>query len=185
METYNGRASLVAQMVKNLPAVQETQIWSLGQEDPLEKEIATNYSILAWKIQGQRRLVGYSPWGHNDLDTTEWLTLPYNGKTFVSAFNSHFTWLHEKNAWICINTSDFLCEKSKLQYLVVLESLELEEKLLREQVIRKAEVNQIRFLDSYLAFWVRCWVREMIDMLWTVPNDSKLFRHEVIIMLEG
>ena len=55
-----------------------------------------------------------------------------------------------------MNTSDFLCEKSKLQYLVVLESLELEEKLLREQVIRKAEVNQIGFLDSYLAFWVRC-----------------------------
>jgi len=37
-------------VVKNLPAVQETQVWSLGQENPLEKEVATHSSILAWKI---------------------------------------------------------------------------------------------------------------------------------------
>ena len=172
-------------MVKNLPAVQETQIWSLGREDPLEKEMATHYSILAWKIHRQRSLVGYSPWGHNDLDTTEWVTLPYNGKTFVSAFTSHFTWLHEKNARTCINTSDFLCEKSKLQYLVVWESLELEEKLLREEVIRKAEWTKLGSWIQTWLFLVRCWVREMIDVLWTVPKDSKLFRHEGVIMLEG
>ena len=41
---------LVAQLVKNLPAVQETQVRSLGQEDPLEKEMANHSSILAWKI---------------------------------------------------------------------------------------------------------------------------------------
>ena len=40
-------ASLVAQLVKNLPAVQETQVRSLGQEDPLEKGMATHFSILA------------------------------------------------------------------------------------------------------------------------------------------
>ena len=43
-------ASLVAQSVKNLPAVQETQVRSLGWEDPLEKEMATHSTILAWKI---------------------------------------------------------------------------------------------------------------------------------------
>ena len=42
--------SLVAQMVKNLPAMRETQVWSLGQKDPLEKEMATHSSVLAWKI---------------------------------------------------------------------------------------------------------------------------------------
>ena len=42
--------SLVAQLVKNLPAMQETQVWSLGQEGPLEKEMATHSSILAWEI---------------------------------------------------------------------------------------------------------------------------------------
>ena len=44
------RASLVAQMVKNLLAIQETWVWSLGGEDPLEKEMATRSSILAWRI---------------------------------------------------------------------------------------------------------------------------------------
>ena len=47
--TYIG-ASLVAQMAKNLPAVQETGVRSLGWEDPLEKEMATHSSILAWRI---------------------------------------------------------------------------------------------------------------------------------------
>ena len=44
------RASLVTQLVKNLPAMEETRIPSLGQEEPLEKEMATHSSILAWKI---------------------------------------------------------------------------------------------------------------------------------------
>ena len=44
------RVSLVAQTVKNLPAMHETQVWSLDEEDPLEKEMATYYSILAWRI---------------------------------------------------------------------------------------------------------------------------------------
>ena len=44
------RVSLMAQMVKNLPAMQETQVGSLGGEDPLEEEMATHSSILAWKI---------------------------------------------------------------------------------------------------------------------------------------
>ena len=42
--------SLVAQMVKNLPAVRETQVQSVGQDDPLEKGMATHSSILAWRI---------------------------------------------------------------------------------------------------------------------------------------
>ena len=42
--------TLVAQTVNNLPAMQETQVWSLGWEDPLEKEMATHSSILAWRI---------------------------------------------------------------------------------------------------------------------------------------
>ena len=44
------RASLVAQMVRHLPAVLETWVQSLSQEDPLEKEMATHSSILAWKM---------------------------------------------------------------------------------------------------------------------------------------
>ena len=44
------RASLIANLVKNLPAKQETQVQSLGQEDSLEKEMVTHSSILAWSI---------------------------------------------------------------------------------------------------------------------------------------
>ena len=51
-------------MVKNLPTMQETSVQSLGQEDPLEKGMAT-----------VRSLAGYSPWGYNESDTTERLTL--------------------------------------------------------------------------------------------------------------
>ena len=44
------RASLVAQMLKNLSAIRETWVWSLGQEDLLEKEMATHCTVLAWKF---------------------------------------------------------------------------------------------------------------------------------------
>ena len=54
-------APLVAQMVKNLPAMQETQFPLLGQEDPLEKGVATHSSVLVCKLHGQRSLEGYSP----------------------------------------------------------------------------------------------------------------------------
>ena len=60
--------------VKNLPAMQEPQetwVLSLGREDPLEKEVATHSSILAWRIPFQRSLVGYSPLGHKESDMTE------------------------------------------------------------------------------------------------------------------
>ena len=53
-------------MVKNLPAVQKTWIQSLGQEDLLEKGMATHSSILPGEFHGQRSLVGYSPWGHKE-----------------------------------------------------------------------------------------------------------------------
>ena len=54
-------ASLVAQMVKNLPAVQETQVQSLGREDPLEKGMAIHSSILAGEYHEERIPVGYNP----------------------------------------------------------------------------------------------------------------------------
>ena len=67
-------------MGKNLPAMQETWVQSLGWEDSLEKGMATHSSILFFFFPqysclenpyGQRSLVGYSPWGHKESDTTE------------------------------------------------------------------------------------------------------------------
>ena len=64
------RASLVAQLVRNLPAVQETQVWSLGREDPLEKGVATHSGTLAWRIPsteepGRLQSLGSQRVGHN------------------------------------------------------------------------------------------------------------------------
>ena len=56
-------ASMVAQMVKNLPAVQETWVQSLGQDDPIEKEWLPTPVFLPGEFHGQRNLVGYSAWG--------------------------------------------------------------------------------------------------------------------------
>ena len=56
--------SLVAQMVKRLPIMQETWVQSLTWEDLLEKETATHSSIVAWKIPWMEEPVGYSLWGH-------------------------------------------------------------------------------------------------------------------------
>ena len=58
-------------MVKNLPTVKETSVCSLGQEDPLEKEIATHSSILAWKIPWTEELGGPQSMGSQIADTTD------------------------------------------------------------------------------------------------------------------
>ena len=68
-------ASLVAQSVKNQSAMQETRVRSRGQEDPLENGMATHSNSCLENPHGQRSLVGYSPWGRKELETTERLTL--------------------------------------------------------------------------------------------------------------
>ena len=70
MNTFTFRATLVAQMVKNLPAMWETQIQSIGQEDPLEKEMTINFSILSWRNPwtekpGELQSMGLQRVGHD------------------------------------------------------------------------------------------------------------------------
>ena len=72
------RASLVAQTVKSLPTTWETQVRFLGWEDPLEKEWQPTPVFLPGKSYGWRSLVGYSPWGHKESDTTEQLSLTHS-----------------------------------------------------------------------------------------------------------
>ena len=71
------RASLVAQMAKNLPAMQETRVWCLGQEDTLEKGMATHYSILAWRIPWTEKFGGLQSTGLQRVEH-DWAT-----KTFT------------------------------------------------------------------------------------------------------
>ena len=75
-------ASLVAQMVKNLPAMQETWVQPLGWEDPLEEDMGTPLSILAWRIPTDRGLEGYSPSGCKESDTTERLSTAHHSPCF-------------------------------------------------------------------------------------------------------
>ena len=65
------RASLVVQTVKNPPVVQETRVPSLGQEYPLEREWLPTPIFLAGEFHGQRSLMGYSPWGQRESNTTK------------------------------------------------------------------------------------------------------------------
>ena len=64
---------MVAQTLKNPPAMQETGVRSLGQKDALEKRMATHSSILTWRIPWTEE-PGDSTWGCKESDTTEWLT---------------------------------------------------------------------------------------------------------------
>ena len=67
-------ASLVAQMVKNPPAMWETSVLSLGGEDPLGEEMVTTLVLLPGDARGEGSLVGYSPWGCKELATTKRLS---------------------------------------------------------------------------------------------------------------
>ena len=60
----------VAQLIKNLPAMQETWVQSLGWEDPLEKEMATHSSILAWRIPWTEKPDGLQSMGFQESDMT-------------------------------------------------------------------------------------------------------------------
>ena len=78
-------------MVKNLTAMRETWVRSLGWEDPLEDSMATHTSILAWRIpHGQKSLVGYSPWGRKESDMTEQLST-YTHPVSRYCFHPHLT----------------------------------------------------------------------------------------------
>ena len=82
-------ASLVAERLKHLPAMQETWVRSLDRGDPLEKEMATHSSTLAWRIPWREE--PGSPWGCKESDTTEQLH-----------FHFHFTYQIKLGIPVCL-----------------------------------------------------------------------------------
>ena len=103
-------ASLVAQLVNNLPAVQGTWVLSLDQEDPLERNRQTTPVSLPGKSHGQRSLGGgCNPWGCKESGMTEWLTL----YIFYIIFLVHFElmlcnmWALHVGSYFCIKTSNY------------------------------------------------------------------------------
>ena len=75
-------------MVKNLPAMQETQVWSLGQEDPLEKEMATHSSIFAWRIPRTEEPGGLQSTGLQRVGY-DWATNTHTHKYIVKVWRMH------------------------------------------------------------------------------------------------
>ena len=115
-------ASLVAQMVKNLLSMQETQVWTLGQEDSLEKEMANHYSILAWRItwteepgglpsmESQR--VGHD-WATNTHTHTQYLSHRVAVKSkWVSAYYALIPVFSKSKHWQMFSCSSFHCHQS-------------------------------------------------------------------------
>ena len=113
--------SLVAQMVKNLPAMPEARVWSLGQEDPLEKGWLSTPVFLPGEFHGQRSLEGYSPWDLKELDTIEYLTLFFFFQVNIVEKRGDFTFvLLWSNLKFCL--SPVLCSSPCNPLLVLMAS---------------------------------------------------------------
>ena len=131
-EFWDPWASLVAQMVKNLPAMQEMRAWSQGQENHLEKRIALNSSILAWRISwpedpGGLQFLGLQRVGHEWVkDIHVWTGRP-GVLRFTESQRVGHDWATELTDWVTIITSSWrpagmnsfwcLCQKLSLSSL--------------------------------------------------------------------
>ena len=115
-------ASLEAQMVKNLPVMQETQVRSLGWEDSWRREWLSTPGFLPGEIHGQRSLAGYGPWGCKELGMTELLTLErwckiIRGLSFQICLTTLYNKVTRYNGMlegITINENITCCIKEKL-----------------------------------------------------------------------
>ena len=83
-------ASLVVQRLKRLPAMWKTWVRSLGREDPLEKEMSTHSSILAWRIPWMEELGGLQSTGHKESDMTERLHFHFHFPMYTSFLEIFF-----------------------------------------------------------------------------------------------
>ena len=102
-------ASLVAQMVKRLPTMQETQVQSLSQEDLLEKEMATHSNILAWKIPCTEALVVYLLSLGGEV-TENFNVLLCTFQTFHNKYNKHFVIKVKNNILLLLKAREALTE---------------------------------------------------------------------------
>ena len=108
--SLGGMTSLVAQTVKCLSTTRETQVRSLGQEDPLEKEMAIHSNILAWESPWIEEPGGYSPWGLKESDMTERLTLSLNVSSNllrIPSFTPPYSFCSVSSKWLCCDEVPF------------------------------------------------------------------------------
>ena len=96
---YTGRASRVAQLIKNLPEKQETWVHSMGWEDSLEEDMVTHSSILAWRIPMDRGAWQATVHEVTKSDTTEWLNTVQHNTCWSWRSNTLATWCEELTHW--------------------------------------------------------------------------------------
>ena len=82
--------------------MQEMHVWPLGWKDPLEEEMATHSSILAWRISWTEETAGCSPWGYKEADKTEWLNITKK-RRFLSVKNLFLIDLFLIGGWLLYN----------------------------------------------------------------------------------
>ena len=113
---------LVAQSVKNLPAVQETQVRSLGWEDPLEKEMATHSSILAWKISWTEEPGGLQSMGSQRVGH-DWATNTYIPHSWAHSGHSNYAYwfglFHDDKLQSMMESCEKSCSHSSIMPLPV------------------------------------------------------------------
>ena len=108
-----GLASLVAQRVKRLPTMWETQVRFLSREDPLEKEMATHSGTLAWKIPWMEKPLGYPLWGWKESDLTSKWKLSIS--TDISNSQDNLNSAMQKHMHICKKSKIFSYLRSILK----------------------------------------------------------------------
>ena len=110
-------ASLVAQTVQNLPAVWETQVQTLSQEDPLERGMAAHPSILAWKIPWTKQPVRLQSMGSQELDLTKWLTLQFSALWVT--FSEWVSFVIHLTMWNTVLRTTVTCLRIDIQLFTI------------------------------------------------------------------
>ena len=150
-------------MIKNLPAMQETQVGSPGQEDLLKKYMVTHSVFLPGESHGQRCLVDCNPKGHKESDTTEWLTLSlfmYHEQHIISILQKKvsvkLSYLPEK-VFICQDLNLFSSDIKVTSFILYYNILDI-------QTMKSLQLCIWLFCTSLLCMWTttakyRLWVR--------------------------
>ena len=113
------KASLVAQMVKNLPAMQETWVWSLGQEDPLEKGMATYSNILAWRIPWTEKPGGLQSMGSQRM-VHDWVTNTSHIELWSQTMNGIIPGIPQLTKYNCRHVTGQLASQRKPEICPIL-----------------------------------------------------------------
>ena len=169
--------------VKNLPAMQETGVWSLGKEDPLEEEMATHSSILAWEIPWTEEPSGlYSPWGRKESAASEQLTCPHHTNIYIRVYQSSLICVFQiisnvghtqLPTWLTL-TKHLLCARwFHIHYFRDSTSdsrPRLNTMMMREVVLMKTHghARSSTCFMSYSGYWV---MSSLPVVLWPLPLD--------------